>query len=126
MGWDTRDQVCMSKESTKGNGCMEDYLFRSVVYQEELEGLAGAGLIGLAPSGQSAGSQLFVPSLFEQGAIKNNMFSMFIDQNDISKITLGGYDLDKYASGSLNWYDITTDFYWEIPMHSVSIGEHAF
>ena len=65
---------------------MSDYLFRSVVYQQDLEGLAGAGLIGLSPYNQGEGAQLFVPSLFEQGAIKKNMFSMFIDQNGISKI----------------------------------------
>jgi len=35
---------------------MSDYLFKSIVYQEDLQGLAGAGLIGLAPSSQYSGS----------------------------------------------------------------------
>ena len=48
--------MCLSKESTIGNGCMEDYLFKSIVHQEQLGGLAGAGLIGLAPSSQMAGA----------------------------------------------------------------------
>lgn len=61
---------------------MSDYTFKTVVWQKDLEGLAGAGLIGLSPSNQHAGAQLFVPSLFEQGAIKKNMFSMFIDPNE--------------------------------------------
>jgi len=78
-GYDSHDTICLSEESTIGNGCMENYLFKSVVYQEGLGGLAGAGLIGLAPSSQYAGSQLFVPSLFDKGAIKHNMFSLFID-----------------------------------------------
>jgi len=55
----------MKKDSTRGNGCMEDYLFKAVVFQEDLGGLAGAGLVGLAPSSQYSGSQLFVPSLYE-------------------------------------------------------------
>ena len=58
---------------------MADYLFKAVVYQEQLGGLAGSGLIGLAPSAQGTQAQLFVPSLHEQGAIPNNQFAMFID-----------------------------------------------
>jgi hypothetical protein len=95
-GYDTTDQVCLNQNSEIGNGCMEDYLFKSVVKQNALGGLAGAGLIGLAPYPMS-GSQLFVPSLFEQGAIDKNMFSVFITDDGTSKMQMGGYDLDKYA-----------------------------
>jgi hypothetical protein len=49
-GYNAKDKVCMSKESTVGHGCMENYKFKAVTYQEKLGGLAGAGLIGLAPS----------------------------------------------------------------------------
>jgi len=35
---------------------MPEYLFKTVVQQESLGGLAGAGIIGLAPSGQFTGS----------------------------------------------------------------------
>ena len=65
---------------------MENFLFKDVVYQELLDGLHGAGLIGLAPTTQFAGSQLFVPSLYEQGAIKQNLFAMYIDNEGASKI----------------------------------------
>tara|TARA_B110000285_G_scaffold218030_1_gene267044 strand:+ start:43 stop:216 length:174 start_codon:yes stop_codon:yes gene_type:complete len=51
LGYNTYDQVCLNEDSTIGHGCMSDFKFRSVVYQEKLEGLAGAGLIGLSPSG---------------------------------------------------------------------------
>ena len=34
LGYDSTDQVCLTKHSKVGNGCMEDYLFKSVVYQE--------------------------------------------------------------------------------------------
>lgn len=54
------------------------------------------------------------------------MFSMFIDQNDISKIQIGGYDLKKYAKGDINWYKISSPFYWELPFGNVQIGEHSF
>ena len=44
---------------------MADYLFKTIVGQKDLDGLAGAGIIGLSPSNQGAGAQLFVPSLYE-------------------------------------------------------------
>lgn len=125
-GYDSYDTVCLSEQSTIGNGCMENYLFKSVVYQEELGGLAGAGLIGLAPSSQFSGSQLFVPSLYEKGAIKNNMFSLFIDQTNVSKIQIGGYDLKKYASGPLKWYKITDPVFWMLNFDNVKLGNHTF
>lgn len=99
LGYDSTDQVCLTKHSKVGNGCMEDYLFKSVVYQEQLGGLAGAGLVGLSPSSQMTDAQLFVPSLYKNGAIKNSQFALFIDQTGPkkSKIHIGGYDLKKYA-----------------------------
>jgi len=32
LGLDTTDQVCLSRDSELGNGCMADYLFKTVVY----------------------------------------------------------------------------------------------
>lgn len=85
-GYDSTDQVCITADGVLGNGCMPDYLFKSVVGQRELEGLAGAGIIGLSPSNQGTAAQLFVPSLYHKGAIEQNVFAMFIDQNGQSKI----------------------------------------
>ena len=54
LGYDSTDQVCLTPNSTIGNGCMENYKFRDVVYQEYLDGLAGSGLVGLAPTPQGS------------------------------------------------------------------------
>jgi len=54
------------------------------------------------------------------------MFSMFIDQNDVSKIQLGGYDLKKYASGDMHWYPITNKNFWEIGFSNIKIGDYQF
>ena len=46
----------------------------------------------------SEACQLFVLKLKEVGAIDNAMFSIFLDlENDNSKITFGGYDLERFA-----------------------------
>ena len=125
-GFDTTDQVCLAKDSVIGNGCMEDYLFKTVVNQEALGGLWTSGLIGLAPSGGWSGAQLFVPSLYKQGAIKNNMFSMFIDQTSVSKIQYGGYDLKKYASGPISWFHIKSESFWDMRFDNVKLGNLPF
>lgn len=62
-GLSATDQVCIDPKGSIGRGCMEDYLFKAVVGQNDLEGLAGAGIIGLSPSAQRTEAQLFVPSL---------------------------------------------------------------
>jgi hypothetical protein len=127
MGYDTRDEVCLNPENKIGDGCMTDYKFKTVVYQEQLGGLHTTGLIGLAPSkggtSKDEGAQLFVPSMYEQGAIKKNMFSMFIDQNKVSKIQIGGYNLKKYAQGPLTWYPIISETFWSMSFHSVTLGD---
>lgn len=69
---------------------------------------------------------MFVPSLYKQGAIKNNLFSMYIDSEGQSKITLGGYDEAKYASGPMKFYKITNPTFWSLEFHDVEIGGEAF
>ena len=123
LGYDTTDQLCLTRNSTIGNGCMEDYHFKSIVYQEDLDGLATAGIIGLAPSSQGTDSQLWVPSLYKAGAIKQNVFSMFIDQSSTSKIQVGGYDTKKYAIEDLKWYKLISDEFWQFNFDNVSIGD---
>lgn len=62
---------------------MAEYHFKTVVHQEDLKGLKTSGLIGLAPSAGEFDpdpAQMFVPTLFEQGAIKENLFAIFISQ----------------------------------------------
>jgi len=101
---------------------MEGYHFKSIVYQEDLDGLATAGIIGLAPSSQGTESQLWVPSLYKAGAIKENIFSMYIDQSATSKIQIGGYDTKKYAIEELKWYPLISNAFWQFNFDAPRIG----
>lgn len=125
-GYDSADQVCITPHGRIGNGCMADYLFKSVVGQRDLEGLAGAGIIGLAPSSQGTAAQLFVPSLYRKGAIKQNVFAMFIDANGQSKIQIGGYDTKKYARGPLHWHPLSSSLFWQVKFDHVRLGSWKF
>lgn len=85
--------------------------------------MATAGIVGLAPGAWDPNVQLFVPSLYKQGAIKKNVFSMYIDQNATSKIQIGGFDEEKYAIEPLKWYPLSEPFYWKVNFGNVTIGD---
>ena len=36
IGYDSKDQVCLTKDSKLGDGCMTDYLFKNIVLQKDL------------------------------------------------------------------------------------------
>jgi len=69
---------------------------------------------------------MFVPSLYNDGAIKKNMFAIFIDQNGESKIQIGGYDLSKYAIGGIKWYDLAGSSFWAFEFGDVKVGKQSF
>lgn len=54
------------------------------------------------------------------------MFAMFIDQNSQSKIQMGGYNLKKYASGPMKFYNIISPYYWMLPLGEMRIGDKPF
>ena len=63
-------------------------------------------------------TDLFIDRLMETGAIDKAEFSLYIGKDDApSRITFGGYDLNMYATGPLNWYDVDQSaIHWAIPM----------
>jgi hypothetical protein len=115
----------MSPKSTLGNGCMSNYKFKTVYNQKDLSGLGSSGIVGLSPTATD-GAQLFIPTLYEQGAIKKNMFAMFLNHlNGKSKIQIGGYDLKKYAAKGeeLHWNKLTNNMYWGFEFSDAKAGD---
>lgn len=51
IGYDSTDMVCLMKTSVLGDGCMRNYLFKRIISQRDLKGLATSGIVGLSPSG---------------------------------------------------------------------------
>ena len=39
-----------------------------------------------------------------------------------SKITIGGYDTEKFAKGDLYWHNLTNPMYWTLEMEGASLG----
>ena len=86
--------------------------------QSGLYSLSSSGIVGMSPNHFEEESDLFIEKMKQTGAIDQAVFSLSIGMNDVqSKITFGGYDLEKYATGPIKWHNIHFfSAYWEVNM----------
>lgn len=66
--------------------------------------------------------------LYDQGSIDEKVFSLSIgysDRNNSNSIvTIGGYDLEKYAIGELNWHYLRNNSrHWDVNLTSLKFGD---
>jgi len=56
--------------------------------------------------------------------IKKMMFSFHVGSgNQQSKVTIGGYDLDRFAKGKMHWHSLVNDRYWSLYMKQARLGD---
>jgi len=76
-------------------------------------------------------SELFIERAFEEGAIRNKQFSLSIGESQDRKshhasntsfLTVGGYDLNKYAQSEITWHPILDEPYWSVPLTKFYLG----
>ena len=108
--------------------CVEQISSVMVVDQEGLSGLAADGIIGLGPVvGEDEGwanPELFIDVAFEQNKIDEKIFSLLIGAGQKEQIlTLGGYDLERYAKSDLVWHDSYSSEYWSVKLNGFKFGE---
>ena len=72
----------------------------------QLDNLKAGGLVGMGPSAADYRMPLFMDMMKEMGAIKEKVFGFYLTNNmytgeqEGSILTIGGYDLDKYAKAN--------------------------
>ena len=112
-GYKSQDQVCITPEF-----CSPDFTFIVVDQQNGLDRLASSGIVGMSPNHFEAESDLFIEKMKQTGAIDESIFSLSIGMNDQqSKITFGGYDLEDFATGPITWHNIDPySVYWQVTM----------
>ena len=90
-----------------------------------LSGLYADGIVGLMarkPKGRD--SQLFVDEAYAQGQIAHRVFSFSIrSMLWPSYMTIGGYNMDKFARSAMTWHKINDGPFWEIPFQGMMIGD---
>lgn len=108
-GYIAKDKVCVDQNDKV---CLDEFLFVEVLEVEDLDSLASDGVLGLSPDyteyNTSTGkvrNNSFLWNLKNEGVIDEMTFSFYIsDKSDpneqlSSTFTIGGYDLEKFASG---------------------------
>ena len=80
-----------------------------------MDNLKTSGLVGLGPPNK------FIPGLKSQGAMDQAIFSLSIAPlSGKSKITFGGYNLEEYATGKIEWHkrELYDSHHWGLTMES--------
>lgn len=66
---------------------------------------------------------MFVPSLFKAGAIKHNLFAMYVENGKAGcKIQIGGYNSEKYASEPVQFHKLASEYFWTMKLGKVTVG----
>ena len=72
--------------------------------------------------------------MYQTGAIDEMVFSFYLTdvfnqdgqlKKEGSVLTIGGYDLEKYAKPNmeLHWHDLRSYFYWSVNLKSVKLKD---
>ena len=80
--------------------CTEnDFSHFLIGHQVTLDGMSISGLVGLSPEvSEQSRNDLLVDKLLKAGVIDQRVFSFSVNlQENRTKMTFGGYDLEKYA-----------------------------
>ena len=117
--------------------------FLLIYSAENLNTLNQDGLVGLAPSSIDPNQKTLLEEMFEQGQLRDMMFSLYLGlPDDESKIWLGGYDravvkqmvarhnparpveslTDEDAEAEIRWLPLVSKYYWMTELTGASIA----
>ncbi|CAL8262680.1 unnamed protein product [Arctogadus glacialis] len=92
-----------------------------------LQHMKADGILGLAyPRLSASGATPVFDNMMKQGLVTQDMFSVYLSKNSAqgSVVTFGGVDPNHY-SGSINWIPLSSELYWQITVHSVTVNGRA-
>jgi hypothetical protein len=107
--------VCLERDLAQT--CLRNYNFLSVFNTKDLSGLQSDGILGLAPSNQGTGAELFIERLYRENMIAKKVFAFNLGgTNEKSNVIFGDYDVGKYAKpgSQISWNTLKDDTYWTI------------
>jgi len=95
--------------------------------------LASDGIIGFSPKKLSYDDdnyEMLLDVLYNQGSIDEKVFSLSIGYSDRlnsdSIVTIGGYDLDQFATSELAWHNLTYGSrHWDINLTKLTFGDQV-
>eukprot|EP00347_Sterkiella_histriomuscorum_P000579 403375303 len=126
-GYKSTDLLCLDSTNNQET-CLNNFNFLAVFVASDLSGLQCDGIVGLSPSNQFSGSDLFIDKLYQNNIISKKMFSLSLGGTDEkSKVIFGGYDL-RYAKDNQNitWNKLIDTNYWSVRLNKAKIGDYVF
>ena len=112
-GFTAQDTISINQQQS-----VYPFKFLAVHEAKNLKTLHADGIVGLSPQKPDDRSELrFLDQMKQNRIIDRRVFSFYIDASRASgsKLTLGHYDLNKYAdldNDSLYWHKSVDDRYW--------------
>jgi hypothetical protein len=80
------------------------------------------GLLGLGFTELSMGDSFnILDSFVEKGALPSNKFSLYLDDNDGSEISFGGFK-KAYAASNVVWAPVSHQAYWQVSIDDVTLN----
>jgi len=128
-GYISNDVVCIGDNL---NLSVASQTFVLVVKDQDFGTMQADGVLGLGFKRLSDGHYTLMDSLKEQKIIENQVFAIYLSDNDFgalvprpkSNIIIGGYDLETYAvSSQFTSVKVFAETgYWAVPLNSVKVG----
>ena len=126
-----QESVCLSTTSACdglfcNQVCVHDMNMLGINGQSTgLQARVSDGLMGLSPV--TIGDHrpdLFIPLAYDQGVIDEKVFSLnFAGDYEVSYITIGGYDVNEFATEEVTWHDNIGRYFWAVNLDEVRFGE---
>lgn len=104
--------------------CVDQLNMVYITDQVGLDTLQSEGILGLAPTNMNDPEMdLFIEKAYEQGQIAEKVFSLSIGTDDQeSLLTIGGYNLTRFATSNITWHALNPDYHWEVTISGFKVG----
>jgi len=121
-GYESTDKVCLDSEGK--DFCVKDFQWFLVMKQKgigkKIDGVIGMCRYAEPPDVDQAPGPLFIPKLYQQGRISQNLFAFYMESfkdevanNRPSFIDVGQYRDQNIRTGStLVWFPLDKHFFW--------------
>ena len=102
----------------------------SVIKIEDLSGLLGDGVVGLAPTSHRTQASVLIDDLYWNRIINERVFSFKLspisNEEQSSKLTLGSYTLPVgFTKDDIAWNKIENPYFWSVQIHAIEVGNRT-
>ena len=122
----------LSVESVKiGELLVPNQEFILISHDEDLQGMAADGILGMGFPELSDMSLPLVYTMFKENIIETPLFSVYLSNNEFgqaneslkSNVIFGGFDEKTYAKGNIDYIPLIYTGYWSVKLDKISLDD---